>query len=646
MLFSVRKAALTLFLSSLCSLFPFSLLGQELTLETQVGFQGLFHLGHPFPLTVEVGNLGRPVEGLLEVKVWKGGATKGVEPYLVQHQKEISLSAQAKKRVQFTVEPDSISRPVTVTFSTRDLRLSKEVDLRRFFSPTPLVLLLTEDKTLPTIPLISGSLGPLVSLSMGELPDDSRAYQGISTIIFYEQSLRDFSKSKIEALDRWLSSGGRLLILGSIHYALYQEPSLSRFLPVRIAGLRELSALPSLEASYGKRSSFLKNLLVQDSQRVAGTVLIQEKGTPILVETARGRGQIFYLAADIGRPPLSRWEGLPLLFKDLVRSSVGSETSPQTSWDESMFSQLLLEPSFLVTYVPLRSFFVWMLFYLGGLAVLAWLWLQQRFPRRRVVLALVLLVSFSSFGGCFHFERGGYMPDGVLLSSTLLETHPDGYSEAESNVALFSTQGREYNLHVGGGWSDFRPVPRLTVSQDGVLRVQEEGSSTRFQLTLREWDYRLFRMRSMSYFPFRVELQKQENQLTVKLSNLTAKDVTGCWLVASGQKFFLGDIPRGSTQTREIQLSSEAPAEPSVFYSQSRTVLREITFGDKTQEFLFRSSLFPQDQTMAPWSGGSALIFGWVQEAPRRVWADQAGVLERDYTLVRAVIPLGEEDDM
>jgi hypothetical protein len=486
----------------------------------------------------------------------------------------------------------------------------------------------------------------LVSLSIEELPDDSRAYQGISTIIFYEQSLRDFSKSKTDALDRWLSSGGRLLILGSIHYALYQEPSLSRFLPVRITGLKELHALPSLEASYGKRTSLLKNVWVQDSRPVGGTVLIQEKGTPILVEATKGRGQVFYLAADIGRPPLSRWEGLPLLFKDLVRSSVGSETPPHTGWDESMFSQLLLEPSFLVTYVPLRSFFVWMLFYLGGLGVLAWLWLQHRFPRRRIVAALVLLISLASFGGCFHFERGGYMPDGVFLSSTLLETQPDGYAEAESNIALFSTQEREYNIHVGAGWIDFRPIPRLTTPQDDALRVEEEGSSTRFQFRLREWDYRLFRIRSMSYFPFRVEVQRQENQLTVKLSNLTAKDIKGCWLIASGQKFFLGDILRGSTQAREIQLSSETPVEPSVFYSQSRTILREIGFGDKTQEFLFRSSLFPQDQTMAPWRAGSALIFGWVQDAPRRVWAGQAGVLERDYTLVRAIIPLGGEDDL
>jgi hypothetical protein len=646
MVFSSRKAALTFLLPLLGLLFPIPLRGQELILETRVGFQDLFHLGYPFPLTVELTNSGRPVDGLLEVRVWKGGATRGIEPYLFQHQKEVSLSAQSKKSVRFTIEPDSISRPVTVSFLSPTVRSTKEVDLRRFFSPTPLVLLITENKILPTIPLLSSSLGPLVSLSIAELPDDSRAYQGVSTIIFYEQSLRDFSKPKIEALDRWLSSGGRLLILGSLHYALYQEPSLDRFLPVRITGLKRLDSLSGLEKSYQIKSTGLKNLLVQDSRKVDGTVLIQEKDTPILVSSTRGRGQILYLSADVGRPPLSRWEGLPVVLKNLVRSSVELPSSPQTSWDESIFSQLLLEPSFLVTYVPLRSLFVWLLFYLGGLGVLWWLWFQRRFPRRRVLFALVILISISSFGGCLHFEQGGYMPDGVLLSSTLLEARSDGYVDTESNVALFSTGVRDYNLHVASGWTDFRPIPRLGRQQDKVLKVSEEGRSTRFHFRLSEWDYRLFRIRSMSYFPFRLEIQKEENRLAVKLANQTHKDITGCWLVVSGQKFFLGDIPRGSTQSREIPVASEPAAPSSVFNSQNRAALRDISFVDKTQEFLFRSSFFSQDPTTAGWNDGSALIFGWVRDAPRRAWVDQTRVSEHDYTLIRAVIPLSDEEDL
>lgn len=421
---------------------------------------------------------------------------------------------------------------------------------------------------------------------------------------------------------------------------------MTRFLPVRVTGLKRISSAPALATIYKKGSSSLNNLLVQDSRLVAGRILIEEKGTPILVETERGRGKILYLSLDVGRPPLSHWEGLPLLFRDLVGAPVERRPSPQTRWDESIFPQLLTEPLFISTYVPVRSFFVWILFYLGGLGFLAALWLRQRFARRTLMLAFFSLIVFSSFGGCFYFQQGGNVPDGVLLSSTLLEGLPDGYAEVESNVALFSTRSRQYNLQIGGGWSDLQPIPRLGRLQESAITVQGEGGSTRFQFPLREWDYKLFKTRSMSYFPLRTEIKNQGHRLFLKLTNLTTNDLTECWLVASGQKFFLGDIPRGSGQVREFSLSSENPSRVGEFKSQNSGALREITFNDKTRELLFRYSFFPQDPGIAPWAGSAVVVFGWVKNGPRQVWLEDPGVLAHNYTLFRSIVPLDEEGDL
>jgi hypothetical protein len=57
--------------------------GAEIAIEVRIGFHGLFQLGRPFPLEVELTNSGRPTEGTLDVQVWKGGATKGGTPYPV-----------------------------------------------------------------------------------------------------------------------------------------------------------------------------------------------------------------------------------------------------------------------------------------------------------------------------------------------------------------------------------------------------------------------------------------------------------------------------------------------------------------------------------------------------------------------------------
>lgn len=647
MSFSIGKAALIFFQLCLLLLLSLSLHAAELTLEPQVGFHGLFQLGHPFPLRVDLTNSGRPVEGTLEVRLWKGGAVRGSGAYPFYYQRRVFLSAQARKSVQFTVDPDSLSRPLTVSFSSPTFEVSKEIDLRRYFTPSPVILFLTENSLSPPIPLTPSSPGPLISLSLADLPSDPRAYQGVSTIIIYEHSLRDLSRSQSMALETWLSLGGRILILGSMHYALYQEASLSRFLPVRVAGLKKLSSLPSLEKLHGQKAGSLRDLTVQDSRPVEGRVLIEEKGTPILVEMDRGRGKVFYLSLDVGRPPLSRWGGLALLFRDLLGVPGDRRSSLVASWDETVFSQLFSNSSFISTYVPLRTFFLWLLFYLGGLGFSAWLWRRQRLPRRTLVVSSLSLILFSAFGGYLHLGRGGNIPDGVLVSSTLLESLPDGYVEALSNVALFSTLSQHYDLQVDRGWTDFEPVlPRARKSEDSSLVAEEEGSSTRFRFRLREWDYRLFKIRSMSRFPVRAEVENRDNKLFLRLTNLTSRDLTECWLVVSGERYFLGDIAPGASQLREFPLPAERPSTvDGQSKKRSKADLREISFNDKIREILFRYSFFPQDQGLARWDSGGVLFFAWVKGSPYRVWVDGARILTHDYTLFRVIIPLAEEGE-
>jgi hypothetical protein len=84
-------------------LFP-SLCGAEIFIEPRIGFHGVFQLGRPFPLEIELSNSGRPAEGILEVTVWKGGATKGGAPYPLYYRRDVFLSPQSRKTVQLTVD--------------------------------------------------------------------------------------------------------------------------------------------------------------------------------------------------------------------------------------------------------------------------------------------------------------------------------------------------------------------------------------------------------------------------------------------------------------------------------------------------------------------------------------------------------------
>jgi len=181
MSFSVRRTARILGFFLLLGLLSPPLSPAEILIEPRVGFHGVFQLGRPFPLEIELSNSGRPTGGNLEVRVWKGGASKAGAPYPLYYRREIFLSSQSTKSVQFTVDPDFISRPLTIGFTSPTGSTFRELDLRRYFSPASVMLLVSEGNTAPVISLGSSSQNHLVSLSLAELPSDSRAARRLTS---------------------------------------------------------------------------------------------------------------------------------------------------------------------------------------------------------------------------------------------------------------------------------------------------------------------------------------------------------------------------------------------------------------------------------------------------------------------------------
>ena len=614
----------------------------EIQIEPRVGFHGVFQLGRPFPLEIELNNSGRPAEGVLEVQVWKGGATKGGAPFAVNYRRQVFLAAQARKTIQLTVDPDFISRPLRLTFSSPAGAAKRELDLRRYFSPTPLLLFLSESNLLPPMASATGQ-HRLIALSPGELAADPRALLGVSHVILYDQSLRDLSRAQLAALDTWLSSGGRMVIIGSLNFALYQDAALSRFLPVRVSGTRRITFKPS--AVKDEPPASLGGVWALQSTLVNGKVLAESDGVPVLVEASRGRGRIIYFALDIGRPPLAQWSGLPRYLQTLLAPASADDQPLRSEWNDAVFAQLIASPTFISTYVPSGSMFVAMILYLAGLGGILWLWQRKSFSGRATLGALFGLVSAGTVAGYFLFNRGGNIPDGVLMTSTLLESSGDGYVEAQANLALFSTQPRPYDLEMNRGWMELTPVSNRARDQQAAAVVQQDSNGvSRYHLPLREWDYRLFRMRLIDRFQLRAEFEAQGDQLIMKIDNQSGKDLTHCWLLVPGRQFDLGRIAHGATWRKTFSLTPlKSAAEASTARSEGVS-FREVRFPDKTRDILFHSSFFPRDGD-ARWASGVAVFFGWVNDFEPKVRLDDARIQRQDYALYRAIIPLAQGED-
>ncbi|HET7392288.1 MAG TPA: hypothetical protein VFK25_00785, partial [Candidatus Binatia bacterium] len=343
----------------------------------------------------------------------------------------------------------------------------------------------------------------------------------------------------------------------------------------------------------------------------------------------------------------AQWDGLPTLLRQLVRPATDDALSPRTRWDDTIFSQIIVSPSFISSYVPTRSLLLAMIGYFAALGILAWLWQRSRLPARKIVICLAVVVCLAAAAGYPLFSRGGNVPDGVLLSSTMLDSVADGYVEAQLSMAMFSTQIRQYNLQLARGWLDMAPVsiPAKDRPQEALL-LQDDSGSSRFRLPLREWDYRLFRMRFIDRFPMRTEFDIQGDKLLMKIDNQTGKDLVDCWLVLPGARHALDEIPRGSRWSKVFPLNAGEAPEANRSSRTDALSLRDLSFNDKTRDILFHSSFFPRDGEASRWNTGAAIFFGWVKDAERRVSVDDSRIYAHDYTLFRAIIPLpGPEDE-
>lgn len=309
-----------------------------------------------------------------------------------------------------------------------------------------------------------------------------------------------------------------------------------------------------------------------------------------------------------------------------------------TTWDDAVFSRVLSSPSFLPNHAPALGFLLWAVSYLVTLILLVRYWQIRQAKPPFLVAAFFPLVGLFCASGHLYFDRDGKTLDGILFSSTLLESVASGYAEAQSNIAVFSMRQRPYRLQLDNAWRDLELVTRqLGRSEQSSLSMLGESLSNELDFSLGEWSYSLFRIRSLQRLPLRVESEIRNDVIKLEIVNQSSRELAECWFVVSGKSFFLDKIPAHAQRTWEFPLGA---ADSTVGKDP-----RDISFSDPIRGLLFRNSFFP-DQIRAKDKRDAAVFFGWVREGPRGAWVNDHRVYNLHYTLYRATFPLQREEEL
>jgi hypothetical protein len=169
-----------------------------------------------------------------------------------------------------------------------------------------------------------------------QLPTRWCAYEGVDAVILSTSRPEIYRKladnnARVEALDQWVRMGGRLVVcVGSQgDEVLAENMPLRRFAPGRFEKMVTLGQTGAIETYSGSRVSMGQGAAGKVAMNVArladvqGVVEAEDRGIPLVIRTARGFGQVVFVAADLDQSPLNKWSDRSLLVARLLDMPAG-----------------------------------------------------------------------------------------------------------------------------------------------------------------------------------------------------------------------------------------------------------------------------------------------------------------------------------
>ncbi len=271
-----------------------------IVMQVQMGFEGRFRLGNWTPITVDVENKGGDIQGDLEIDY--------AQINTVQKNFEVKLTQGGT--VIDSVEIDDVV-PVT-----RD---------------SYMLGLVTDDKE--ALRYWKASLGSnrifyqyeAVHLGVEDFPDRKEVLDNFMILILNNADTSGLSKQQIKALQRWVESGGILIVgTGASGYKTLSGLQ-DGILSVSISDTRQVTKIPVLEAVAESTLQSDVPFDIMDLTVDEAEPVVEHEGKGIIWKLSRGAGYIFVSAFDLGLEPFVSWNANKMLWENILNVHVNAD---------------------------------------------------------------------------------------------------------------------------------------------------------------------------------------------------------------------------------------------------------------------------------------------------------------------------------
>lgn len=279
---------------------------QGLSLSARVGFDGYTEVDTWTPVTVLAANEGADISGEVRVTVESFGAPA------TSYGRSIDLPRGSRKAITLYVPNlSAYGRDLQVELVAGGRVIaSVEERIQAVQKSTLLIGLLSDNPGLlaPALAQVrpSSRVTRVALLTAENLPDQARGWEALDALVIYDYDSGQFSLEQRAALEDWVLSGGRLLIVGGLPF----ERSLAGIEALSpVQAERGESASLGVLASLGSAGIDAQTEVPLASGALApgAATLMEAEGQPLLVEMQRGLGRVVFFAADPALEPLRSW---------------------------------------------------------------------------------------------------------------------------------------------------------------------------------------------------------------------------------------------------------------------------------------------------------------------------------------------------
>ncbi len=547
-------------------------------LDVLIGFNGLYRLNTWTPVQIIAENQGRRVVGKISVQVVRGSEFRGGTS-VTHYVRDVELPHNSRKRFAFVVPLSTYVYPLVVTLEEADQVIcQREVDLREHALLERIAIGLCRQTSLDFLARYSRDAVRweerlrVVYPHTEFLPEKWHGYHGVDLLVVHDVPLSGLREDQVTAIDEWVTTGGVLVLAGATHLLQKDYARISPLMPVETVGVRKLANLASLESGYGGEMPVDAEVVINESRVLAGDVVIEQDGVPLIVRREHGKGVIYYLAFDFARYPVSEWSGRLSMWRSFLgppRSDVGGLLPERNLLitDETVNALMRLE---LVAFPSHILLLVFGLAYAGGLACLMSVRPQRTlhsYTKWALVCSFILVATGA---GYYLFHRVLFGTETVLLDYALVRVSGDQqYAMVSEDVVLVSASAQDYILSVAQ--TDVAilegAIDRLTISENG---------QTTLGLALDGWDRAVLRFFDVREFPLSVHAFVDGGGIDLELHNGGQQYIRDAVLTHHGSWYRVGDIQPNTTSRKRLAGGMDAESFLALHYQLDRSIESEM----------------------------------------------------------------------